>query len=105
MTQKIKIIKGTREEMAFMVAELHALRRLFAITFAFLLWLLIAILLFALCLLRIVPLGRILSVHQYLSFLGISPFLLTVLTWRVAEKLLDRYTRWFLRKYVQNEKL
>ena len=94
-------IKGTKEEMALMIGELHALRRLFAITFAFLFWLCIAILLFALYLLKIIPLGQLLSVHQILSAIGLSYIALAVATWKLTEKLLDLYVRSFLKKYVQ----
>jgi|GEM_PF-5701239 len=94
-------IRGTKEEMAFMIGELHALRRLFAITFAFLFWLCIAMLLFVLYLLKIIPLDQLLSVHQILSAIGISYVALAIVTWKITEKLLDFYVRSFLKKYVQ----
>jgi hypothetical protein len=101
MTQEIMPVQGTLGEMAFMVGELHALRRLFAIIFAFVFWLTVSFFLAVLYLLQIIRLDQLLSLHQLLSFLSISPFLLASLTWRVSEKLLDKYVKWFLSKYVQ----
>jgi hypothetical protein len=104
MTQPIMNIKGTVGEMACMVAELHALRYLFAITFTFLFWVSLSILLVVLYLLKIIHSDQILSVHSYLSFVGMSPILLTILTWRLVGKLLDKYVKWFLKTHVQVEK-
>lgn len=101
MTQKTMIIEGTAEQMALIATELHALRRLFAFTFAFLFWFSLLILLFALYLLRIIRLDQVLSLHQFLSAIGISYIVLAVATWKLIEKLLDLYVRRFLKKYVR----
>jgi hypothetical protein len=99
--QKVLTIRGTKMEMALMIAEIHAMRKLFAIMFAFLFWFFLSIFLAILCLAKIIRLEQFLSVRQYLSILGISPFLLTISSYRLVEKWLDEYVRRFLKSHVQ----
>ena len=85
-------------ETAFLLSQQHALIRIVSIIITFLFWFSISMFILVLHLLELIFLTHILQLNLVLGIFGISPILLTFLTWRLLEKGCSFY----ISKYTQS---
>ena len=88
-------------ETAFLLIQQHALIRLISIIITFLFWFLISFFILILFLFDLLLPGQLLQIHQVLSIFGLSPVLLTLLSWRMIERMCSAYIRKYVSKHLQ----
>ena len=81
-------------DIAFLVTVQKGQTRLISIIITFIFWFFISIVLISLQLLGIIQVDKILlKLSTVLSMLGLSPLLMTILTWRRVEKLCSLFLK------------
>lgn len=90
-------------ETAFLLAGMHGLVRLLAIISTFFFWFFVSGLILAFLRLNLVSLDQLLLLNQALGIFGLSPILLTVLSWRIIEKIYAYYLTRYAKKHVKNK--
>ena len=100
------IVPGSEEKIAILAVGQGATNRLVAILATLVFWQTISFLLIALVCLGVIP--RTIF-HEYisnialvLSIFGVSPFLLSVLSWRTSEKLLCRFLSYYQSQHLKD---
>lgn len=86
-------------ETSYLATQQHALIRIVSIIITFLFWFSLAMFFLALQLLHVLSLDRLLQLNLVLTTIGISPVLLTVLTWRGIEWTCSFYIRKYIAKF------
>ena len=86
------------KETAYLLAQQHAIIRLISMTMTFLFWFSISILIIVREGHRVISFGPLSKLNQFLSIFGLSPLLLTLLTWRG----IDRICSLYIKKYISS---
>ena len=87
-------------ETAYLATQQQALIRMISIIITFLFWFSIVILILVFQLLHVLSLDKLLQLNLALTTIGISPILLTVLSWRGFEWLCSFCIRKYIEKYL-----
>jgi hypothetical protein len=91
-------------EIGFLLSTIHGLIRLLAIITTFFFWLCLSALALVFLRLNLISLGQLSLLHQVLGIVGLSPILLTVLSWRIIEKIYSYYLTHYANKHTEIEK-
>ena len=99
-----QVFKTDNYEKALLIIRGVAIIRLISIVIAFLFWFSVTTLVLLLNLFGIFPfdiLRQLLEINQVLSIIGLSPLLLTILSWRLIEKLCSFYIQKYTIKHIK----
>lgn len=104
-TPKIHKVK-LDHDIAFFMTIQRGLIRLVSIIITFIFWFFIAVIIFSLHLLGFVHVDQLFQkLSTVVGTLGISPLLLTVLTWRKIEKLCSLFLKTYVSTHLINPKI
>jgi len=104
MTDKISPVLSPKGK-AMLILRGVAIIRLISIIITFVFWFSLIVSILFLYVLKMIDLSyleQFLKITQVLGIFGLSPFLLTVLSWRLVEKLCSFYIRKYIAKYLVN---
>ena len=93
--------KGYPPIIASLGARGDALTQILCVLITALFWFAVSFLFVILHLMHALPFDLLSTLYQAASFLGLSPVLLTVLSWRGVEKLLYLYINYYVKTHVQ----
>lgn len=99
MQQPINV-RVQKSGLAQAVAEMYAIKKLIAFTFAVLLCVLLGIALILLYLAKIDLLSSAIRLSHLLAGMGLTGVVVIAFLWKLIGKAIDAYIQWFVRKYV-----
>lgn len=91
-------------EIGFLLSTIHGLIRLLAVITTFFFWLCLSALALVFLRLNLISLGQLSLLNQVLGIVGLSPILLTVLSWRIIEKIYSYCLTRYANKHTEIEK-